>query len=325
MKKTENYIAITGIGSISPLGFNAEQIWQSYRCGESFIKPKPFNGEMVPVASLSIQSEDILKSIRLEKDDYQYLDKTVIMAMHCAREAVKQAAWERNDGGHKIGVNVGSSRGATELLEKYHKAYVDDPSQRIFPLTSPLTTLGNISSSVAHDIETDGPAISHSVTCSTALHAVFNGIAWMRAGMADRFIVGGAEAPLTGFTIAQMKALRIYTNGMDARYPCRPCSSPEEAGESALRNTLALGEGAALFALEQFASNKPAREKGNVLGVIESFGYAQENSQNPVAITEEGDALQKSMTMALKNMSTDSPVDLIILHAPGRSGEMQAN
>ena len=177
-------------------------------------------------------------------------------------------------------MNVGSSRGATELLEKYHKAYLEDPSQRIFPLTSPITTLGNISSSVAHDIEADGPAISHSVTCSTALHAVFNGIAWMRAGMADRFIVGGAEAPLTGFTIAQMKALRIYTNGMDARYPCRPCSSPKR--RASLRSIIPWRlEKARLFLrLNCLTSNKPAREKGNMFGVIESFGYAQENSQN---------------------------------------------
>jgi 3-oxoacyl-(acyl-carrier-protein) synthase len=38
--------------------------------------------------------------------------------------------------------------------------------------------LGNISSWVAHDLQSSGPEISHSITCSTALHAVLNGVAW---------------------------------------------------------------------------------------------------------------------------------------------------
>ena len=59
-----------------------------------------------------------------------------------------------------------------------------------------------------------------------------------------------------------------------------------------------------------------ATKKANILGVIESIGYAQENSKTPTAITDEGGALQKSMTTALKSTAA-STVDLIILHAPG--------
>ena len=76
-------------------------------------------------------------------------------------------------------------------------------------LASPTTTLGNISSWVAHDLQTAGPELSHSITCSTGLHAVLNGVAWLKAGMADAFLVGGSEAPLTPFTLAQMKAMKI--------------------------------------------------------------------------------------------------------------------
>ncbi|HUI29661.1 MAG TPA: beta-ketoacyl synthase N-terminal-like domain-containing protein [Candidatus Acidoferrales bacterium] len=309
MKNSDKHIAITGMGSISPLGACRDDVWKTYERRKSMIKPKVFNGEQVPVGSLCDGSEEIIESIRHENPDYRNLDRTVIMAIYAAREAVRQEGWDKSDPS-RTGINIGSSRGATELLEKRHSEYLTNPSQRLFPLTSPTTTLGNISSSVAHDIEVDGPTISHSVTCSTALHAVFNGIAWMRAGMADRFIVGGAEAPLTGFTIAQMKSLRIYTNEVDAVYPCRPCSS-----ESPLHDTLTLGEGAALFTLEMLNDGELVDKK--VLGVIDSVGYAQENSKTPTAITEEGSALRRSMKMALENMATTSSVDMVILHAPG--------
>lgn len=299
------------MGSVSSFGYSEDEIWQSYLKRESFLRPQLFNGERTVVAKLPKPAEDIVGAIRLEEPIHKHLDKTVLMAMHCAREAVEHAGWKESDG-KRTGVNVGSSRGATELLEELHAAYLQNPGQRLFPLTSPTTTLGNISSSVARDIAADGPEISHSVTCSTALHAVFNGIAWMRAGLADRFIVGGAEAPLTGFTVAQMKALRIYTNDTDAEYPSRPCSA-----ETPLKDTMALGEGAALFALEKLTPGELAEKSASVLGVVESFGYGLESAATETSITEDGAALKNAMTMALNGMASDGPVDLIILHAPG--------
>ncbi len=312
MREQSRRIAITGMGSISPLGFSPDEVWQSYLRRESLLRPIAYNGEKTAVAKLSKPSEDIVKSIQLEEPFHRHLDRTVVMAMHCAREAVERAGWGKSGGSMKTGVNIGSSRGATTVLEQLHGAFLKDPSQRLPPLTSPTTTLGNVSSSVAQDIDADGPAISHSVTCSTALHAVFNGIAWIFGGLADRFIVGGVEAPLTEFTVAQMKALRIYTNDATAEYPSRPCSA-----ETPLRDTMALGEGGAAFALERLERSNGESKRGPVLGVIESFGYGIESPATPTSITEEGAALQKAMAMAIENSAQDSPVDMIILHAPG--------
>jgi 3-oxoacyl-(acyl-carrier-protein) synthase len=310
--KNNYHITITGMGSISSLGYSSDEVWQAYLLRESFLKSEPFDNENFSVARLSKASEDILKALRIEEAAHRYLDRTVLMAMHCAREAVEQAGWTRSDIGYRTGVNIGSSRGATALLEELHAAYLRNPSNRIFPLTSPMTTLGNISSSVARDIGAAGPEISHSVTCSTALHAVFNGIAWMKAGFADRFIVGGAEAPLTGFTVAQMKALRIYTNDSDAEYPSRPCSS-----ERPPVSTMALGEGAALFAMEKITDEELGDSKDRVLGIVDSFGYGLEAPETATSISEEGAALASAMNMALDNMASHNPVDLVILHAPG--------
>ena len=63
---------------------------------------------------------------------------------------------------------------------------------------------------MAHDLQTKGPEISHSITCSTGLHALLNGVTWLLSGMSDKFLVGGSEAALTDFTIAQMQALKVY-------------------------------------------------------------------------------------------------------------------
>ena len=234
------------------------------------------------------------------------------MAMFAARQSVRQAGWNDPMGNDHLqtGVNIGSSRGATGLFEKYHRDYLKNPLHRISPLTSPTTTLGNISSWVSHDLAVDGPAISHSVTCSTALHAVGNGIAWVKAGMSDRFLVGGSEAPLTGFTLNQILGLRLYSKDGDSPYPCRPCSD-----EQPVRNTLILGEGAAVFALEVVSPSHKSRSP--FLAVVESLGYGMERVDSNTSVSREGAAFRKAMLRALNNMTTQGPVDLVLLHAPG--------
>src|SRR5690606_31952515 len=97
------------------------------------------------------------------------LDPTVLYAIYASRAALGQAGWKDGD----FGVNIGSSRGATGLFEKYHGEFIQ--KGEVSTLSSPTTTLGNISSWVAHDLQSQGPEISHSITCSTALHSLLNG------------------------------------------------------------------------------------------------------------------------------------------------------
>ena len=305
-------VVIAGVGSISPLGTTPEEVWNSYRSQQALIKPRVFDQRSIVVGSLPSQAEEELGRLIEENSHYKELDRTVHMAMFAARQSVRQAGWKDQMESNLLqtGVNIGSSRGATGLFEKYHRDYLRNSQRQISPLTSPTTTLGNISTWVAHDLAADGPAISHSVTCTTALHAIGNGIAWVKAGMSDRFLVGASEAPLTGFTLNQIHRLRLYSNDLDSPFPCRPCSD-EKPG----RNTLVLGEGAAIFALAILPPNR--RTRSSFLPVIESFGYGMEPLDSKTSVAKDGAAFQKAMLRALNHMTTQDPVDLILLHAPG--------
>ena len=170
-------------------------------------------------------------------------------------------------------------------FEKYHQHFIDFPKKRISPLVSPTTTLGNIASWVAYDLGSDGATLSHSITCSTALHGVMNACAWLKSDMADKFIVGGAEAPLTDFTIAQMKALGVYSK-QDFPWICSPLETGKES------NTMVLGEGASVFTLE--------KDEGQThLAKIIGIGYATEIIEHNASLSAEADCMQKSMKAAL--------------------------
>jgi 3-oxoacyl-(acyl-carrier-protein) synthase len=221
----------------------------------------------------------------------------VIYAIATSRLAVKLAGWER---GSRFGVNLGSSRGATETFEHYHGEFLE--SGKVGSHASPGTTLGNIASWVAQDLGTRGPEISHSITCSTALHAVLNGVAWIRAGLEDRFLAGGSEAPLTPFTIAQMRALKIYSRE-SGEYPSRALDLEKT------NNSMVLGEGAGVACLEKGV-------KPGALALISGLGYATEDLTSAVSLSREADCLQRAMSMALAGCDPGD-VDALVLHAPG--------
>ncbi len=294
MQKT---ISITAISSISPLGNDSKSVWENYLTNEHFFVEKSFDNQKALAAVLDSDSNQLISELKNKEIKYKSLDNSVLFAIQASREAAKKAGWQAGDA---FGINIGSSRGATALFEKHFQEYL--ATGKAQTLASPTTTLGNIASWVAQDLQNNGPEISHSITCSTALHAVLNGVAWLQAGMIDKFLVGGSEAPLTPFTIAQMQAMKIYVKENQV-FPCRAFDLNKT------QNTMILGEGAAVCCLE-------LGKKENALAFIEGIGYATEVLEHNISISAEADCFQKSMKMALQNTSL-SDVDVIVMHAPG--------
>jgi 3-oxoacyl-(acyl-carrier-protein) synthase len=293
-------ISITAFSSISPLGNNTDAVWKKYLDNQHCFSKQFLDQQETSVAALDQESKQIVAQVRESDIKYKFLDDSVLFALTASRKAVEQAGWSSND---VFGINIGSSRGATDLFEKHYAAYLD--SGKAQTLASPTTTLGNISSWIAHDLQSVGPEISHSITCSTALHAVLNGVAWLKSGMADKFLVGGSEAPLTDFTIAQMRALKIYSRIDQEKEPWPNLAFDFEKTQ----NTMILGEGAAVCCLE-------SGEKENAIAYITGVGYATEILEHNISISAEADCFQKSMKMALKDESLED-IDAIVMHAPG--------
>ena len=296
-------ISITAIASLSPLGNSPELIWKQYQNQQHCFVAKDFGNQKAWAAPLDEESKSLVELVRKSDSKYKFLDDSVVFAIAASRNAIAQAGWNQES---VFGINIGSSRGATTLFEKHHAEFLQTGKAQT--LASPTTTLGNIASWVSHDLQSQGPEISHSITCSTALHALLNGVAWLRAGMVDKFLVGGSEAPLTGFTVAQMQAMKIYSKE-NQEYPCRAFDLEKK------QNTLILGEGAAVCCLE-------LGKKENALALIEGIGYATEILVHNTSMSAEATCFQKSMQMALENTSL-TEVDAIVMHAPGtKAGDL---
>jgi len=243
------------------------------------------------VGPISSEKETQLKEFLSLKENYKSLDRSVQLALLSARSLKNVPS--------QTGINIGSSRGATGLWEEFYSRFRE--SGTVPTATSPLTTLGNISSWVAQDLGLKGAAFSHSITCATASHALLNAMAWLESGMATSFIAGGSEAPLTPFTVSQMQALRIYSRDTD-QYPCKALDLDKT------QNSMILGEAAAVFLL--------SKEDNNSVAKITGYGSAIEKLASATSVTASGDCLQESMRQATKHVNLED-VDAIITHAPG--------
>jgi len=283
-------IGITGMGSISALGGgDAGQKWKQANRGKHFLcLDSNWSGRL---------SEALEALLEPYQKAYQRADRTVHLALHAASAAVEMAQWEKGDA---YGINLGSSRGATGLWEDFHSQHLKD--RRLHPTSSPTTTLGGVSSWVGQHFRNQGPVFSHSITCSTALHAVLNACAWIESGRCDRFLAGGTEAPLTPFTFGQMNALRLCARPAFKEFPCRALDLEKK------ENTMVLGEGAAIFCLE--------KDPDNPLAWLAGLGFGTEETPSPSGISPDGKCLRDSMEMALRD-SGNPQIDVVVTHSPG--------
>ena len=288
-------VFINSIASISALGTSSADIWNNYLHENSLFQQIDANQKHYWVSMFSEKETKQLSEVILSDSKYKHLDKSVVMAILVARKCFENSRFSDKN----VGINFGSSRGATSLFEKHHSDFISDGFVSTF--TSPSTTLGNISSWVSHDLQTDGPEISHSITCSTGLHAVLNGIAWLQSGMSSEFLVGASEAPLTPFTLGQLSALKVYSTEENALADrCLDFSKTS--------NTMVLGEAAACLSLSLLSENAIAK--------ISGIGFATEVLSSGTSISSDAKCFQKSMKMAIGSNKLED-IDAIVMHAPG--------
>ena len=282
-------IVIAGTGSVSAAGVNAASSWQVYCTGTStWVVDEETGLPVYRISNLPLVERIDAYTAR------QMVDRSSLLALHAAQQAITEAGWSNEE----FAILVGCSRGPTAAWEAGYREYARGGS--VSPRTSPDTTLGSIGFTLGEYFGKSSLSSTLSVTCSSGFHALLHGVALLRAGMVRRVLVGGTEASLTGFTLAQLKALRVYGGVAveNQRYACRPLDNPPSG--------MVLGEGAAFLALE-LAEAPTELPKLNI-------GFGRESGESRTGISEDGLALQQAMRGALQQ---DARPDVVIAHAPG--------
>jgi 3-oxoacyl-[acyl-carrier-protein] synthase II len=306
-------IVITGVGAVTNLGHNAQATWKSMRAGQSGVSTiegdefKVYDGKWdVTIAG---QVKGWNPESVMEFREAKRADRFSHLGMGAAVEAVGHSGIDyAKEDPERCGIAIGSGVGGIITIEEGVIAMISKGPGKLTPFTVPRLMANAASGNISIRFGLQGPAACHATACASSGHAIGDAMHYLRSGLADVMLAGGAEAacsPLCLSAFMVMKALS--TRNHEPAKASRPFDKD--------RDGFVLSEGAAVMVLE---TEEHAKKRGaNILAELVGFG----NSSDATHITapdEKGGGAMRAMRLALKD-SKLNPADIDYVNAHGTS------
>lgn len=259
-----NRVVITGLGVVSPIGRNAAEMAAALKAGRSAIGPvtKVQNPDLGNKVGAEILGWDPL--VYFPENKLSLLDTCTQFALVAARDAIKQSGIDfRNGLGLRSACIIGTGVGGMTTTDETFWQVYGKGSKRVHPFTIPKMMINAPGAHITMEHGIQGPSFTVASACASANHAMGVSFHMVRSGMCSAAVTGGAECVFTYATLKGWEALRVM-----APDTCRPFSKD--------RKGMVLGEGAAMFVLEERGA---AMARGaEILGEIIGFGQTSDAS-----------------------------------------------
>ncbi len=225
------------------------------------------------------------------------LSRTVHLALHAAREALSQSGLDLSARPERIGVCIGTSVGASLNFLDYYRTWRQGENPGLEPIRRYLDS--SPAMAVARLLGVSGPVQTVTNACSSGADALGLAAAWIRQGLCDAAVAGGADE--LSVTAYNGFARLMITD----EEPCRPFDRS--------RRGLNLGEGAGMIILEsaESAARRGAVERGTILG----YGTASD-AYHLTAPHPGGRGLRGAIAAALAQAGL-APEDMACINAHG--------
>ncbi|RBQ19185.1 beta-ACP synthase [Spongiactinospora rosea] len=309
---------ITGVGVTAPGGQGVKEFWKLLTDGRtatrriSFFDPSPFRSQVAAEADFDAELSG------LTPQEIRRMDRAAQFAVITAREAVADSGLDfAGLPPHRMGVTVGSAVGATMGLDQEYRTVSDGGRLELVDHTYAVPHLYNymvpssFATEVAWAVGAEGPTTVISTGCTSGLDAIGYAADLIQEGSADVLVAGATDAPISPITLACFDAIKATTPRND---------DPEHASRpfDASRNGFVLGEGAAMFVLEDLAS---ARARGARI-YAEVAGFAtRSNAFHMTGLRPDGREMAEAICVALEAARL-APEDIDYINAHG-SGTKQ--
>jgi 3-oxoacyl-[acyl-carrier-protein] synthase II len=313
-------VVITGAGVISALGLGWQANAEGFRVGRRAFRPVSLfdvSRQRVKIAAevdLPYPSSSTFPATHLGRRQLARLDRAGVMLILAASEAWSQAGWSTSKAPPaNLPLVLGTTAGGMLLGEAYYRQAIQHPFQLRRQATRAVLYQPQVQARMVYDaLDCSGPITVISNACASGANAIGHGWDLIRSGQAECVLAGGYDA-LGELVFSGFDSLQALSPTV-----CRPFD--------AQRDGLALGEGAAMVALETLES---ARRRGaNILG--ELLGYATAIDQHHLTQPQpQGNTTLSVMTQACAIAGvTPSDIDYINAHGTGTvlndSSEAQA-
>ncbi|MFV8259021.1 beta-ketoacyl-ACP synthase II [Bdellovibrio bacteriovorus] len=307
--KPQRRVVVTGVGAVTPLGNTIEESWAAATRGQSGIaKITKFDTTGFDV-TFAGEVKGFNTDQYIEKKEQKKMDEFIHYSIAASKMAVEMAKLElteevKNQAGVIIGVGIG---GLANIEETAIKMKERGPG-RISPFFIPSVITNLAAGQVTISLGLKGPNYSVTSACASGVHSIGDAVRYIRDGVTDVMLAGGAESTICGLAVGGFASMRALSTRNDA---------PEKASRpwDKDRDGFVLAEGAAVLCIE---SLEHAIKRGaNILCEITGYGVSSD-AYHMTSPAPEGAGGYAAMSMALKDSGLKAE-DINYINAHGTS------
>lgn len=301
----ERRVVVTGLGAVTPVGNNAEAMWESIVAGKSGIDfVTRVNKDDFP-AKVAAEIKDFDVKQYVDKKDARKMDLFTQYAVAASMMAVEDAKLTIDDSNrNQVGVWIGSGIGGMHTWEDQHQKFLEKGPKRVSPFFVPMMIPDMAAGQVSIQLGAKGINSCTVTACASGANSIGDAFKAVQRGDADYMIAGGTEAPITNMAFAGFSSMKALSLNEDPSKASRPFDQN--------RDGFVMGEGAGILILETLES---AQARGaHIYGEIVGYGSTGD-AYHITAPAENGEGAARSMQKALDDakISADE-VDYVNAH-----------
>ena len=302
-------VAITGLGSVSPVGNTVEETWQALLAGKSGAGNITLFDASEHKTQFAAEVKDFNGADLFGVREARKMDRFTQFAMAATLEALKQASFSIDDSNRdRVGVLIGSGIGGIgTLLEQYDVLRERGPG-RVSPFLIPMMISDSASGMIAIHLGARGSNMALATACASGSNAIGEAAEMIRRGAADAMIAGASEASIVPLAMAGMNVMTaLSTRNDDPQHASRPFDKD--------RDGFVMGEGAGVILLESL--EHAVARRANILCELTGYGTT-DDAYHVSAPAENGAGAALSMQLALNDAGL-KPTDIGYINAHGTS------
>ena len=185
-------VVITGLGVISCLGNNQNEVLKSLKNGDSGLS---INQDYVDNGMRCHVSGQVSPNLeKIDRKMLRFMSETSAYAFLSAEEAINDAGLSSDQiASNDVGVIVGSGTGSSREIQRIMDTIREKGMKRIGPYSVTRTMGNTTSAAISTFFKTKGISFSIASACSTSLHCISYGYDLIKNRKQKIVIAGGSE------------------------------------------------------------------------------------------------------------------------------------
>ena len=310
-------VVVTGLGIVSSIGNNAEEVTAALKAGKSGVSFAPEYAER-GFRSQVHGKPALDPAEHIDKRLIRFMGDGAAFAYLSLQQAIADAGLEPSDvSNERTGLIAGSGGPSTRNMFAAHQIVLEKGSpKRMGPFMVTRCMSSTVSACLSTPFKIKGINYSITSACSTSLHCIGNAVEQIQFGKQDVMFAGGGEE--LDWTLS---CLFDAMGAMSSKYN----DTPEKASRAfdANRDGFVISGGGGMVVLEEL---EHARARGaKIYAEVTGYG-ATADGHDMVAPSGEGG--ERAMRLALAGLPAERKVGYINAHGTstpvGDVGEVEA-